>query len=147
MDQSIRVEDFQGKLMFEFSLWALREFWKGAGHGEEEFPTPTTGEEARKLVVQAGLLEEEESIEVIVMLYTPKDWKPMPQDLELFQRDANGEYVRQEPRSEGIADADPTPKEVSSDDEECCDCGSYGGCYCGGFDLFSIGDGEEERDD
>lgn len=131
--------------MFEFSLWALREFWKGAGHREEEFPTPTTGEEARKLVVQAGLLEEEESIEVIVMLYSPKDWKPMPEGLELFQRDANGEYVRQEPRSEGnYIEPYAPPKEVS-EEEETCDCGCRS-CHSDSYDWL-FGKGWEERDD
>ncbi len=147
MDQSIRVEDAEGKLMFEFSLWALKEFWKGAGRKAEDFYVPISNLEALDLVVLAGLLEPEERAEVFVKLYKPEDWKPMPEGVELFQRDANGEYVRQEPRSEGIADADPTPKEVSSDDEAYCDCGSRGGYCCGGFDLFSIGDGEEERDD
>lgn len=115
MDQSIRVEDAEGKLMFEFSLWALKEFWKGAGRKAEDFYVPISNLEALDLVVLAGLLEPEERCEVFVTLYKPEDWKPMPEGVELFQRDANGEYVRE------------APKEVSSDKRERCDCGFIAG--------------------
>lgn len=145
MDQSIRVEDAEGKLMFEFSLWALREFWKGVGRKAEDFYLPVNEREALDLVVQAGLLEPEERAEVKVWLYTPKDWKPMPQDLELFQRDADGNYVR-EPRSEGnYIEPYVPPKEVSEEEEEICDCG-YCFCHSDSYDWL-FGKGWEERDD
>ncbi len=98
MNQSIRVDDAEGKLMFEFSLWALKEFWKGAGRKAEDFWVPLNEKEALDLVVLAGLLEPEERAEVKVKLYTPNDWKPIPTHIELFQRDEKGEYVREAPK-------------------------------------------------
>ena len=98
MNQSIRVDDAEGKLMFEFSLWALKEFWKGAGRKAEDFWVPLNEREALDLVVLAGLLEPEERCEAKVKLYTPSDWKPIPTHIELFQRDAKGEYVREAPK-------------------------------------------------
>ena len=111
MDQSIRVEDAEGKLMFEFSLWALKEFWKGAGRKAEHFYVPITNLEALDLVILVGLLEPEERAEVKVKLYIPSDWKPIPEGVELFQRDANGEYVREPPKE----DQPRKPKETTKE--------------------------------
>jgi len=103
MNQSILAQDAGGNLMFEFPLWTMREFWKAAGRKNEDFPVPKDALEARELAILSGLLDREEE-EVKVTLFTPKDWKPMPDDLELFQRDANGEYVREAPKEEEVWD-------------------------------------------